>query len=206
MSEHQPKSNQKKEWYKHGWGLVVAILFFPYFLVWYAWAKSKWSQGVKIAVTAIVAIVMLPIIIGIATTDTSQQSADTNNEQTAVSQDSSNDKAEPKNEKILADKVKQALDNLGEDMKRTLASTSPDGYQGDIISVEPATYDNTVKVNVSTYFKDSGDGTDGGQGIARRIFSNICFDVPELGSLYVVSSSGLESKSVYRSQIPGCKQ
>lgn len=69
MPEHQPKSNQKKEWYKHGWGLVVAILFFPYFLVWYAWAKSNWSQNVKIAVTAILAVVMLPIIISIATTD-----------------------------------------------------------------------------------------------------------------------------------------
>lgn len=94
--ENEPK---KSEWYKHGWGLVVAILFFPYFIVWYAWAKSKWGQGVKIAVTAVVAVVMLPIIIGVATTDTTQQNANTNKDaikdQAATSQQQETTTTEP---------------------------------------------------------------------------------------------------------------
>lgn len=117
-----------------------------------------------------------------------------------------NNQANESVKESLVDKVKTALDKFDKGFKRELASTRPGGYRGDIVSVEPAVDDDTVKVNVSTYFKDSGDGIDGGQGIARRIYSNICLDVPELESLYVVSSSGLESKSVYRYQIPGCKQ
>ncbi|MFA5004340.1 MAG: hypothetical protein WC498_03645 [Candidatus Saccharimonadales bacterium] len=67
----------KKEWYKHGWGLVVAILFFPYFLIWYAWAKSNWSKNLKIGLTSIIAIIMIPFTIAAATT----KPADTNNQQ-----------------------------------------------------------------------------------------------------------------------------
>jgi hypothetical protein len=100
----------------------------------------------------------------------------------------------------IADEVGKALDKLGKGMKTELASTS---YRGEIIKVNPDGKDG-VKIDVSTYFEDSGDGDDGGQGIARRIFSNICLDVPELQSLYVISGSGLESKSVYRSDIPAC--
>src|SRR5690349_6616762 len=66
MSENNAKS---RKWYKHGWGLVAAILFFPYFLIWYAWAESKWSKGVKVGVTVITSIIMLPIIIGVATAE-----------------------------------------------------------------------------------------------------------------------------------------
>lgn len=207
MSEHQQKVSKNKEWYKHGWGLVLAILFFPYFLVWYAWAKSKWSKNVKIAVTVVVAVVMLPIIIGVAATDTTQQNTDTNNEQPQVSQQQNDeDKPEPKDEISLEDKVQEAIDNLDEDTKRILAATSSEGYQGDIIGVEPAVGKDTIKIRVSTYFDDSGDGLYGGRSIAHKMFAYICREVPELGSLYVVGSSGLESKSVYRSQIPGCKQ
>jgi hypothetical protein len=207
MSEHQQKANKNKEWYKRWWGLVIAILFFPYFLVWYAWAKSKWSKNLKIAVTVVVAVVILPFLIAPASTDTTQQTADTNDDQPEVSQQQkSEDKPEPKDEKTLEDKVEEAIDNLDEDTKRILAATSSEGYQGDIIGVEPAVGSDTVKIRVSTYFDDSGDGLYGGRSIAHKIFAYICRDVPELGSLYVVGGSGLESRSVYRSQIPACKQ
>jgi hypothetical protein len=73
-------SNDKKEWYKHGWGLVVAILFFPYFLIWYAWAKSNWSKNLKIGLTSIIAIIMIPFTIAAATT----KPADTSNQQKSV--------------------------------------------------------------------------------------------------------------------------
>ena len=93
----QESKPNKTKWYKHGWGLVVAVLFFPYFIVWYAWAESKWSQAVKIAVSAVVAVVMLPIIIGMATADTTKQNANTNNDQPAASQKQEAGVSEPAN-------------------------------------------------------------------------------------------------------------
>ncbi|MEX1112852.1 MAG: hypothetical protein WD603_02705 [Patescibacteria group bacterium] len=165
--------------------------------------KKPATEKEKTIIGAVILVVIF-VVGTTACTGVSNDESDTND--TANNQTSEPTKEPQKNEESLVDKVEAALDKLGEGMKRELASTSPDGYQGDITSVEPAIGDDTVKVNVSTRFEDSGDGIDGGQGIARRIFSNICLDVPELGSLYVVSGSGLESKSVYRSQIPGCKQ
>lgn len=41
----------KREWYKHGWGLLAAILFLPLFAIWYAWVKSNWSKNIKIVVS-----------------------------------------------------------------------------------------------------------------------------------------------------------
>lgn len=71
-------SQGKREWYKHGWGLAAAILFFPYFIVWYAWAKSSWSKNAKIILTALIAVIMLPILIGTVTAKPSE----TNQQQT----------------------------------------------------------------------------------------------------------------------------
>ncbi len=45
-------SGREREWYQRPWGVVVAILFFPVFLVWYAWARSTWSTPVKVSLTA----------------------------------------------------------------------------------------------------------------------------------------------------------
>lgn len=104
------------------------------------------------------------------------------------------------NSQKLAEKVTQSLDGLGNDMKSAIVS-SPSGYQGNIIGVDPGSGDGEVKVNVSTHFSDSGDGENGGKDIARRVFNVICADVPELNSLYVKSSAtGLDSKSIYRSE------
>ncbi|MDP3999956.1 MAG: hypothetical protein Q8Q11_00775 [bacterium] len=153
----------------------------------------------------IVGAVILAVFSVFALTACTGGSDDSDTNDTTNNQANESVKETPKNEESLVDKVEVALDKLGEGYKSELASTNG-GYRGDIISVEPAVGDDTVKVNVSTRFKDSGDEPDGGRNIARRIFGSICLDVPELESLYVVSSSGLESKSVYRSQIPGCKQ
>ena len=40
-----------KSWYTKWWGIIIAILFFPVFLIWYSWAKSKWPIAVKVIVT-----------------------------------------------------------------------------------------------------------------------------------------------------------
>lgn len=107
---------------------------------------------------------------------------------------------ETTNSSNLTDEVRSNLDKLGEDTKKSLASTSDTGYQGDITGVEKGISDGEIKVSVSTYFNESGDEKDGGKNIARRIFNAICFDVPGLNSLYVIGGTGLESESIYRSE------
>lgn len=100
--------------------------------------------------------------------------------------------------------VKTVLDSMDKDFKDTLASTSQGGYQGEIVNVKADGKDGVI-VEVSTHFKESGMDNDGGKNIAWKIFSNVCMDSPSLKSLYVIStSSKLESRSVYRSDIPAC--
>lgn len=78
-------SSTKKEWYKHGWGLVAAILLLPFFVVWYAWEKSNWSKNVKIGVTA---VSLLLVVIALATSpDTSTQTNTTNQQQSQPKQE-----------------------------------------------------------------------------------------------------------------------
>lgn len=141
-------------------------------------------------------IVLLFIIIGAFTNE-----SDTANN--ANTQEAGEESKEP--EVNIATKVEAALGQFDDDMRQTLASTSQYGYQGDIEKVE-ADGEDGVKVHVSTHYDDSGDGEDGGKNIARKIFGAICLDVPELKTMYVTStSSGLDSRSVYRSDFPACE-
>lgn len=105
----------------------------------------------------------------------------------------------------VLDKVNKVLDGFDDEMRTWLASTSVGGYQGSIIGVE-ADGDDGVIVKVSTNFSEPGYDDDGGQNIAFKIYSTICTDVPELNNLYATSTtSGLDSRSIYRSDIPACK-
>ena len=64
MPAGEAQNSQKKEWYKSGWGLVIAILLLPYFLLWYMWAKTSWSKGVKIAITIVFAFINIVALAG----------------------------------------------------------------------------------------------------------------------------------------------
>lgn len=59
MSEQEKKKENKKEWYQTCWGITIAILFLPIFIVWYVWAKSKLSQVWKIVITVIIGIMFI---------------------------------------------------------------------------------------------------------------------------------------------------
>lgn len=48
-----------KEWYKKPWGMVVAFLILPFFIIWYAWAKSSWNKLAKVGVTVLVVFIMM---------------------------------------------------------------------------------------------------------------------------------------------------
>jgi hypothetical protein len=50
---------EKKEWYKRWWGVIIALFTLPFFIIWYAWAKSSWNKGVKIAVTVVMSLIII---------------------------------------------------------------------------------------------------------------------------------------------------
>jgi hypothetical protein len=74
----------KKEspWYKKWWGIILAILFFPIFIIWYAWGKSSWGKNTKIIVTTLVVLV---VIISISSSpETSQNNSSPSPAQTTT--------------------------------------------------------------------------------------------------------------------------
>lgn len=156
--------------------------------------KKQAPKTAKIIAGIIVGLFALFILIGITSEDTPTQ---TNSAETSD--------VEAKEEDNVVKGVEAALAELDDETKQSLASTSAGGFQGDIEKVE-AYGDDGVKIHVSTHYTESGSEANGGQNIARKIMATICYDIPELSSVYVTStSSGLDSRSVYRSDIPACK-
>lgn len=50
MENQQPAGevqNSQKPFYKKWWGVIIIILFLPFFAIWYVWAKTKWNAFVK---------------------------------------------------------------------------------------------------------------------------------------------------------------
>ncbi|MFA4995722.1 MAG: hypothetical protein WC536_01110 [Patescibacteria group bacterium] len=75
-SETKKTETSTSEWYKHGLGLVVAILFLPFFAIWYIWAKSGWNSVTKWSLTAVVAVLF--IIIASSGNNSPQQASNSN--------------------------------------------------------------------------------------------------------------------------------
>lgn len=55
------KEVDKKEWYMSGWGLAIAIIFLPFFSIWYVWNKTNWDNKYKWITTATIAILVISI-------------------------------------------------------------------------------------------------------------------------------------------------
>ena len=106
--------NKQKEWYKKPWGIVVAILLLPFFIIWYAWAKSKWSKGIKIGVT--VGAVLI-IIIALAssspkTEQNTQQTTQNNITETKPVEEPKKEETKKDDSELKAD-IKRAYDVPG---------------------------------------------------------------------------------------------
>jgi len=86
-------NNITKPWYKKRWGLVIAILLFPYFLLWYMWFKSKRNTTVKIAVSILCGFFIIISLVAIANpnpqTKTANKVASTSTKKTVGSTESS---------------------------------------------------------------------------------------------------------------------
>ena len=71
-------STARKPWYKKWWGAILAILIWPFFLIWLIWVKSNKSKAIKLASTT--GVVVLAIIVFAAVLRTLPSTAN-NNEQ-----------------------------------------------------------------------------------------------------------------------------
>ena len=49
-----PDPNTAKPWYKHWWGVLVALAIWPFFATWFVWKKTKWNKVGKLGATAVV--------------------------------------------------------------------------------------------------------------------------------------------------------
>jgi hypothetical protein len=61
MASHEGRD---KSWYKKWWGVILAILFWPFFLLWFIWSKSKKRTPIKLALTAVI-IVLAFVSLGV---------------------------------------------------------------------------------------------------------------------------------------------
>jgi len=50
---------QVKPWFKNWWGVMVAILILPFFVVWYVWTQTGWKKSTKWIITGVVAVVSI---------------------------------------------------------------------------------------------------------------------------------------------------
>jgi len=73
QSAGQTQNDQKKEWYKKWWGVIIAIFILPYFLLWYMWAKTNWAKSVKWTITGVLIFFSILGLTGESQTDTTTQ-------------------------------------------------------------------------------------------------------------------------------------
>lgn len=193
-------SKTNKEWYKHGWGLAVAIILFPYFLVWYAWAKSSWNKGVKIAITAVVGLFVLMVLVAMATTDTTTTSTQNNDSKPATEQQQPAENTEPASEVSLAKEVEaKFLEFWGfSDTQEFLtAPDMPDTAKiyGFINGFEDVN-DGTVRVYVQTDIDK-----DEAKRIGIHIMGAVGTDLENLDWLVIRGTDGLDV-NVSRNDVP----
>lgn len=153
---------------------------------------KNYSNKKKVILLVVGFIVAIALINGVISIINEQKNDNVNSSTPDSSQTSEKD--------LLVSKVNSEIGKMDDDTKRTIASFGNDGYQGNIGTVSAGTGQGEVKINIDTFFENPDDG----KKIARNIFNMLCVDVPELKSLYVTSSKGLDSHSIYRSE-SACK-
>lgn len=75
--------SNKKQWYQTPGGIIAFILFLPFFVVWYIWAKSKINVAWKVIITAIVGIIFISALAGSHSPTTSTNTASNTKDTTA---------------------------------------------------------------------------------------------------------------------------
>lgn len=70
----------KKPWYFNWWGILIALLILPFFLIWLIWTKTKWSNKVKGLAT--IGVLILFFTLGAGLNDEKVNEVKNNLEQT----------------------------------------------------------------------------------------------------------------------------
>ena len=133
--------NKQNEWYKKPWGMVVAVLLFPLFIVWYAWAKSKWSKNTKLIITAISAVILITAMFTSPKQETKTQST---SEQKTTS-NSTSEKQNTEEQVAVAFDIPSLLGKNIDQLRTVLGNPTdsqiePNGAQSNF-----ETWDNTFK-------------------------------------------------------------
>ncbi|HKU18880.1 MAG TPA: hypothetical protein VJP80_06440 [Candidatus Saccharimonadales bacterium] len=59
MSDNSQHTSQSNPWYKKWWGIILAIIIWPFFLTWFVWSKTKWRNLAKVGATLGIGIASL---------------------------------------------------------------------------------------------------------------------------------------------------
>lgn len=58
-NEQIEENSKKSIWYKTWWGVLLVLCIWPFFLTWYVWKKTNWSQKNKWIATGVIALVFI---------------------------------------------------------------------------------------------------------------------------------------------------
>lgn len=87
-SQHSKTTLSK--WFKANSKRLLWLLLLPFFLIWFAWAKSKWSKNVKLVVTALSVIFVVIALATDGTKPTPTNSVPATQQQPAKTEQSTN--------------------------------------------------------------------------------------------------------------------
>ncbi len=68
----EPGETTLRKWFKTNPVRLLWLLLLPFFLIWFAWTKSKWNKNVKLVITALSVII---VVVALATNGTKPQPA-----------------------------------------------------------------------------------------------------------------------------------
>ena len=128
------ENSSKKEWYKTWWGVILAILFLPIFIVWYVWAKTKLSQVWKIVITVVMGIMVITSFTNKQTPSTVSNSKPSQGAQTQTFQSVFDVPS------LVGKNIDEIRQVLGEPADKTL--TEPNAQQ---LALGTKEWDNTFK-------------------------------------------------------------
>lgn len=141
MSENQNLPVVGKPLYKKWWGIILLLFIWPYYLIWFAWKKSSWNKGTKVAVTvAAVFFVLWSISLVNSTPDT--QIADSKDANTSQNTNNKNAEDAPTEAKTNSTPTPEPTPNVPTEYKSALNKAT--SYANNMNMSKQGVYDQLV--------------------------------------------------------------
>lgn len=180
MKVVKEQTGNKGVWYKTWWGvLIVIFLILPYFLIWEVWAKTKWSKGAKIAVTATIAVLYILFWTStgsdgnsktktaskVATSQTSTTTAEQKTAEPAKTETPKAEETETKEMKILREQKA-----IGENITKTATNLITENKMSELKTLYKDRWDELAKLRADIlYDKDLSDAEKKNIGNALKL-------------------------------------